>query len=85
MARFEPTPTARVRERAILVGADFGRNPDWTLDESMGELERLAETDGADVVPRSRSASTPRSRAPSSARARSRSLSPTCATSMPMS
>lgn len=50
MARFEPTPTARVRERAILVGADFGRNPDWTLDESMGELERLAETDGADVV-----------------------------------
>ena len=50
MARFEPKSTAPVRERAILVGVDFGRNAEWTLDESMGELARLAETDGADVV-----------------------------------
>lgn len=50
MTRFEPKPTAPVRERAILVGVDFGRNADWSLDESMGELGRLAETDGADVV-----------------------------------
>ena len=50
MARFEPKSTAPVRERAILVGVDFGKNAEWTLDESMGELARLAETDGADVV-----------------------------------
>ncbi|MCI2184090.1 MAG: GTPase HflX [Olsenella sp.] len=50
MARFEPRSTAPARERAILVGVDFGRNNDWTLEESMAELGRLAETDGADVV-----------------------------------
>ncbi|WP_130812046.1 GTPase HflX [Olsenella sp. Marseille-P4559] len=50
MSRFEPRPTAPARERAILVGVDLGRNADWTLDESMAELARLAETDGADVV-----------------------------------
>ena len=50
MARFEPKSTAPVREKAILVGVDFGRNAEWTLDESMAELARLAETDGADVV-----------------------------------
>ena len=50
MARFEPKFTAPVRERAILVGVDFGRSSDWTLDESMAELARLADTDGADVV-----------------------------------
>ena len=50
MARFEPKSTAPVRERAILVGVDFGRSSDWTLDESMAELARLADTDGADVV-----------------------------------
>ncbi|MGI6229567.1 MAG: GTPase HflX [Tractidigestivibacter sp.] len=50
MARFEPQPTALKRERAILVGVDFGRNGDWSLDDSLAELARLAQTDGADVV-----------------------------------
>jgi GTP-binding protein HflX len=37
------------RERAILVGVDRG-NPEWPLDESLAELERLVDTAGADVV-----------------------------------
>ena len=49
MARFTPKSTAPVPERAILVGVDFG-DSDWTIDDSMAELGRLAETDGADVV-----------------------------------
>ncbi len=49
MARFEPISTALVPERAILVGVDCGRSS-WSLDESLAELERLAQTDGAVVV-----------------------------------
>ncbi len=49
MARFEPQSTAPVPERAILVGVDAGSG-DWTIQESLAELERLAQTDGAEVV-----------------------------------
>ncbi len=41
--------TEEVSERAILVGIDRG-NADWPLRESMAELERLANTAGAEVV-----------------------------------
>ena len=41
--------TEEVPERAILVGIDRG-NADWPLAESMAELERLANTAGAEVV-----------------------------------
>lgn len=50
MARFEHVSTAPVAERAILVGVDFGERTDWTIEESLAELARLAETDGAEVV-----------------------------------
>lgn len=36
-------------ERAVLVGIDR-QDPTWPLDESLAELERLANTAGADVV-----------------------------------
>ena len=49
MGRFEPISTAPVPERAILVGVDLGRS-DWTCEESLAELARLAKTDGAEVV-----------------------------------
>ena len=49
MGRFEPKSTAPVKERAILVGVDRGAQ-DWTIEESLAELERLTATDGADVV-----------------------------------
>lgn len=49
MARFEPYSTAPVPERAILVGVDLGRS-EWSCEESLAELARLAETDGAEVV-----------------------------------
>ena len=49
MARFEPFSTAPVPERAILVGVDLGRS-EWGCEESLAELARLAETDGAEVV-----------------------------------
>lgn len=50
MSHSEPKPTARPRERAILVGVDLGKGSDWSLEDSLAELGRLAETDGADVV-----------------------------------
>ena len=37
------------RDRAVLVGVDRG-NAEWPLEESLAELDRLAETAGADVV-----------------------------------
>ena len=37
------------RERAILVGVDRGSS-EWPFDESLAELERLADTAGVDVV-----------------------------------
>ena len=49
MGRFKPFSTAPVPERAILVGVDLGRS-DWTCEESLAELARLAQTDGAEVV-----------------------------------
>lgn len=41
--------TEEAPERAILVGIDRG-NPDWPLEESLAELERLTTTAGAVVV-----------------------------------
>ncbi|MDY2788213.1 MAG: GTPase HflX [Atopobium sp.] len=49
--RFKPIPTAPVPERAILVGVDFGKG-EWSVEESLSELERLAQTDGAEVIAR---------------------------------
>ena len=49
MGRFKPHSTAPVPERAILVGVDLG-NSEWSCEESLAELARLAETDGAEVV-----------------------------------
>ena len=49
MGRFRPISTAPVPERAILVGVDLGRS-EWSCEESLAELARLAETDGAEVV-----------------------------------
>lgn len=49
MGRFSPISTAPGRERAILVGVDRG-HADWSVEESLAELARLAQTDGADVV-----------------------------------
>lgn len=49
MGRFEPFETAPVPERAILVGVDRGGSR-WSCDDSLVELGRLAETDGAVVV-----------------------------------
>ncbi|MBR2521517.1 MAG: GTPase HflX [Coriobacteriales bacterium] len=37
------------RERAVLVGIDRG-NPEWPVEESLAELERLADTAGAETV-----------------------------------
>lgn len=51
MARFEPIPTALEPERALLVGVET-RSSDWPLEDSLDELERLANTDGAIVVAR---------------------------------
>ena len=51
MGRFVPFSTAPRVERAILVGVDCGKS-DWSLEESMDELERLTQTDGAEVFMR---------------------------------
>lgn len=49
MGRFKPFETAPVPERAILVGVDRGGSR-WSCNDSLAELGRLAETDGAVVV-----------------------------------
>ena len=49
MGRFKPFDTAPVPERAVLVGVDLGHS-DWPIEDSLAELGRLAETDGAVVV-----------------------------------
>lgn len=49
MRRLSPSLTAPTPERVILVGLDLGTS-DWPLDESLAELGRLVETDGAVVV-----------------------------------
>lgn len=48
-SRFKPFSTAPVPEKAILVGVDLGSSR-WSCDDSLAELERLAQTDGAEVV-----------------------------------
>ena len=52
MGRFKYRSTTPAPERAILVGVDFGRDDAWPIEESLDELGRLAETDGAEVVMR---------------------------------
>ena len=49
--RRTPQATAHLerRDRAVLVGMDRGKG-DWSTDESLAELRRLADTAGADVV-----------------------------------
>ena len=49
MGRFKPHSAAPDPERAIRVGVDLG-NSEWSCEESLAELARLAETDGAEVV-----------------------------------
>ncbi|MDR1082652.1 MAG: GTPase HflX [Coriobacteriales bacterium] len=41
--------TAQPRERALLVGIERGAS-DWPVEESLAELARLVDTDGAEVV-----------------------------------
>lgn len=49
MPRFVPFETEFKPERAILVGVETGKS-EWPLEDSLAELGRLAETDGAIVV-----------------------------------
>lgn len=46
-----PTSCAPERERAILVGVELPHSK-WSIDSSLDELERLADTAGADTVAR---------------------------------
>ncbi|KAA3647770.1 MAG: GTPase HflX [Chloroflexi bacterium] len=51
MAGRIPEPTHRPRERVMLVGAEiFGQDNLLSMDESLDELEMLADTAGLDVV-----------------------------------
>lgn len=50
MSRFTPFETAPTPERALLVGVDFGSRNAWPIEDSLAELARLAQTDGAEVV-----------------------------------
>lgn len=51
MSRPETLPTEPPAERAYLVGVELKRKPGtFTIEDSMRELERLAETDGLEVV-----------------------------------
>ncbi|HEX9093696.1 MAG TPA: GTPase HflX, partial [Coriobacteriia bacterium] len=48
--RFAPQEiTARLEDRVLLVGVDRGGRA-WPLEESLAELERLADTAGATIV-----------------------------------
>lgn len=51
MSRLKPIETAPVPERAILIGVDT-RDSTWPIQRSLDELERLADTAGAQVVAR---------------------------------
>lgn len=51
MARFTPVSTSPVPERAVLVGIEQ-RGTSWPVDRSLDELERLADTAGAECVAR---------------------------------
>ncbi len=48
----QPVIPARRRERAILVGARLGPHGDMPVEETLTELELLADTAGADVLDR---------------------------------
>lgn len=51
--RNAPYSTSHEKERAVLVGVDFGPGKsEWPVNTSLDELERLVETDGAVVVGR---------------------------------
>ena len=49
MARFALHSTEIVPERALLVGVELPKEA-WSLEDSLAELARLVETDGAEVV-----------------------------------
>ena len=51
MARFTPVSTSPVPERAVLVGIEQ-RGTSWPVARSLDELERLADTAGAECVAR---------------------------------
>ncbi len=51
MSRFEPVSTAPIPERAVLVGV-MQRDSAWPVERSLDELERLADTAGAESVAR---------------------------------
>jgi GTP-binding protein HflX len=51
--RFPPhIVTEHFEDRAVLVAVDRGRGRAWSVEESLDELERLADTAGATVVAR---------------------------------
>ena len=50
MARFEPQPTKRERERVFVVGVDGPSNTLWRVEESLAELTRLVQTADGEVV-----------------------------------
>jgi GTP-binding protein HflX len=51
MAKKNPEPTERPRERAFMVGVEIrGQNDLLSLDDSLTELALLADTAGLDVV-----------------------------------
>ena len=50
MARFEPQPTKRARERVFVVGVDGPNNTLWHVGESLAELKRLVQTADGEVV-----------------------------------
>lgn len=50
MARKTSQPTALPQERALLIGVDLPGTNHWAMTDSMAELARLAQTDGAQVV-----------------------------------
>lgn len=51
MAKKQPESTKRPKEKAFLVGVElYGSNALLTLEDSMEELERLADTAGLEVV-----------------------------------
>ncbi len=51
MAKKQPKSTQRPKEKAFLVGVEIHGSPSiLSLDDSLEELERLAETAGLEVV-----------------------------------
>ena len=51
LARQDMNQTSEEAERALLAGIEYtGSRSAWTLEESLAELERLAETAGAEIM-----------------------------------